>query len=79
MGWTDPAGTDHKPPQHVDHEPHDDEDEEYLYRSQAHSSHIMHRPGLFRKLLVGEEGAPRELSFTPVDVHLWREGPTDTR
>jgi hypothetical protein len=47
-GWTDPAWTDHKPPQHVRHEPYADEDEEYLYRSEAHS-HIMHRPGLSRK------------------------------
>jgi len=57
-GWTHPAWTDQKPPQHVRHEPHADEDQEYLYRSEAHS-HIMHRPGLSRKLLVGEKGAPK--------------------
>ena len=57
-GWTHPAWTDQQSPQHVRHEPYDDEDEEYLYWSQAHS-HIMHRPELSRKPLVGEKGAPR--------------------
>src|SRR5918994_6216347 len=52
------AWTDQQPPQHVRHEPYDDEDEEYLYWSQAHSL-IMHRPELSRKPLVGEKGAPR--------------------
>src|SRR5215218_6345794 len=53
-GWTHPAWTDQQSPQHVRHEPYDDEDEEYLYWSQAHS-HIMHRPELSRKPLVGEK------------------------
>jgi hypothetical protein len=65
-GWTDPAWTDNKPPKHVDHEPYADEDEEYLYRSEAHG-HIMHRPGLWRKPLVGEMDAPEVLSCNPVE------------
>jgi hypothetical protein len=52
------AWTDQQPPEHVRHEPYDDKDEEYLYRSQAHSR-IMHRPELSRKPLVGEMGALR--------------------
>jgi len=56
--WTGPAWADQQSPQHVRHEPYDDKDEEYLYGSQAHC-HIMHRPGLSRKPLVGEKGTPR--------------------
>src|SRR5215212_791569 len=52
------AWTDQQPPHYVHYERYDDKDEEYLYCSQAHS-HIMHRPELLRKLLVGEQGALR--------------------
>jgi hypothetical protein len=52
------AWPDQQSPQHVRHERYDDKDEEYLYWSQAHS-HIMHRPELLRKPLVGEKGALR--------------------
>jgi hypothetical protein len=71
--WSLAAWTDHQPPQHVHYERYDDKDEEYLYRSQAHS-HIMHRPELLRKPLVSEKGALIE-----VYLHfLWRESPNAT-
>ena len=57
---------DQQPPQHVHHERYDDKDEEYLYDSQAHN-HIMHRPELSRKPLVGEKCALGAISCIPVE------------